>query len=321
MQQATAQPSGVQGLLTGEHAENDWPPLPYADWRETRDTLHMYAQVIGKLRLALSPFEPEWAHVPLYVTSRGLTTSPVPIGLRTVDAEFDFFDHVLVMRTSDGQIERRPLGGAVADFYRDVMSALARMHVDVAISLLPSEVADPIPFPDDRTHATYEPAHAARFFSLLSMIDVVFRQHRAGFHGRTTPVQFFWGTFDLALARYSGRPMTPPPGSGVIRRFGADAEQICAGWWPGDERTGYPAFFVYAGPKPAGIEQASIAPDGAAWKADAGEFILPYDAVRSNTDPRQAILDFLRTTYASTAALMGWDPELAHVAVPGTAVS
>jgi hypothetical protein len=297
--------------------ENDWPPLPYQDWRETRDTLHMYAQVVGKLRLALSPFEPEWANVPLYVTARGLTTSPLPVGLRTVDAEFDLIDHALVLRTSDGRIERRPLGGPVADFYRDVMSALARLQVDVSISLLPSEVANPIPFPDDRSHATYEPAHVARFFRVLSMVDVLFKQHRAGFRGRTTLVQFFWGTFDLALVRYSGRPAAPPPGAGVIGRYGGDAEEVCAGWWPGDERVSYPAFFAYAYPKPTGIEDTTIAPAGAAWNADAGEFLLPYDIARSDTDPPQAVLDFLRTTFAGASALMGWESGLTEVAVPG----
>jgi len=296
--------------------ETVWPPLPYEDWRETRDTLHMYTQVVGKLRLALSPFEPEWANVPLYVTARGLTTSPLPVGLRTFDAELDLIDHVLVLRTSDGRVERRPLGGPVADFYREVMSALVRMHVGASISPLPSEVANPIPFPDDHSHATYEPSHVARFFHVLSMVDVVFKQHRAAFRGRTTPVQFFWGTFDLALVRYSGRPVMPPPGAGVISRFGGDAEEICAGWWPGDERVPFPAFYAYAFPKVVDIEQTTIAPGGAAWSADAGEFILPYDTARANSDPRQAILDFLRTTYAGAAALMGWDGDLTQVAVP-----
>jgi hypothetical protein len=301
--------------------ENDWPPLPYEDWRDTRDTLHMYSQVIGKLRLALSPFEPEWANVPLYVTARGLTTSPLPVGLRTVDAELDLIEHALVLRSSDGGIERRPLGGPVADFYRDVMSALARLQVDVRISPLPSEVANPIPFPDDRSHATYDPGQAAHFFQVLSMVDVVFKQHRAGFRGRTTPVQFFWGSFDLALVRYSGRPATPPSDGGVISRFGGDAEEVCAGWWPGDERVSYPAFFAYAYPKPAGIEQAAIAPAGAAWSAAAGEFLLPYDTARSATDPRQAVLDFLRTTYEGAAALMSWDGDLTQVAVPSSRAS
>jgi len=303
---------GVSGL----QELNAWPAIPYQPWRETRDTLHMYTQVIGKLRLALSPFEPQWAHVPLYVSSRGLTTSPIPVGLRTFDAEFDFIDHALVMRTSDGSTERRPLGGTVADFYQDVMRMLGRMRVDVAISVLPSEVADPIPFPEDRTHQTYDPQHAARFHHVLTMVDVVMKEHRARFRGRTTLVQFFWGTFDLALMRYSGRPAEPPPGAGVIARVGGDAEAICAGWWPGDERNPYPAFFAYAYPAPDGIASVSIQPPAAAWNSTAGEFLLPYDTARAADDPARALGDFLRSTYAGAAELMGWDPALTHVSAP-----
>ena len=296
-------------------SESAWPPLAYDEWRETRDTLHMYTQVIGKVRLALSPFEPQWANVPLYLTARGLTTSPVPVGLRTIDAEFDLIDHVLVLRSSDGHVERRPLGGAVADLYRDVMNALARMRVEVTISVVPSEVSDPIPFPDDRAHATYEPAHVARFFRVLSMIDVVFKQHRAGFHGRTTPVQFFWGSFDLALTRFSGRA-APEPDAGVILRFSGGEEEICAGWWPGDERVSYPAFYAYASPKPAGIEHATIAPAGAAWSETSGLFILPYDTVRAGADPPRATLDFLSSTYSVAAGLLRWNTDLTHVVAP-----
>jgi hypothetical protein len=296
--------------------ENEWPDLSYEEWRATRDTLHMYTQVIGKLRLALSPFEPEWANVPLYLSGRGLTTTPIPVGLRTFDAEFDFIDHVLVLRTSDGAIERCPLGGAVADFYQSVMAALHRMQVEVTISAVPSEVPDPIPFAEDHTHATYEAAQAARFFRILTLVDVILKEHRAGFRGRTTPVQFFWGTFDLAITRFSGKAITPPPDADVIARFGGDAEEICGGWWPGNERVPYPAFYAYAFPKPEGIEAVPVEPAGAKWNASAGEFILPYDAVRSDPEPRRAVLDFLRTTYAGAASLMGWNPDLTQVATP-----
>jgi len=296
--------------------QNEWPALPYEEWRETRDTLHMYAQVIGKLRLALNPFEPEWAHIPLYVTARGLTTWTVPVGLRTIDVEFDLIDHALVIRSSDGVSERRPLGGSVADFYQDVMRALRRLRVDVAISVLPSEVPDPIPFPDDRVHQTYDAEQATRFFRVLSMVDVVMKEHRAHFRGRTTPVQFFWGTFDLALTRYSGRPADPPPHAGIIERIGGDAEQICAGWWPGNDRIPYPAFYAYAYPAPEGIEMAQIQPDVAEWNSTAREFLMPYDAVRSKADPRQAILDFCNSTYSGAAALLRWDSALTHVNTP-----
>src|SRR5580700_5993677 len=249
-----------------DDASGGWLALPYAEWRDTRDTLHMYTQVIGKLRLALSPFEPGWANVPLYVTARGLTTSPLPVGLRTFDAELDLRDHVLVIRTSDGQTERRPLGGAVADFYRDVMDALRRMGIDVAISVHPSEVPDPIPFPDDHTHVTYDRAQVQRFQHVLSMVDLVMKQHRARFRGRTSPVQFFWGTFDLALIRYSGKLVDPLPTEKPIEHFSTDAELICAGWWPGDHRLAEPAFFAYAYPAPAGIDAVDIGPPEATWR-------------------------------------------------------
>lgn len=270
----------------------------------------MYAQVIGKLRLALSPFEPGWANVALYVTARGLTTSPVPFGLRTFDAELDLHDHAVVLRTSDGQTERRPLGGAVADLYRDVMDALRRMDIDVSISVTPSEVPDPIPFPEDHVHATYVAAHASRFHRALSMVDIVMKEHRAQFRGRTTPVHFFWGSFDLAVTRYSGRLVQPPPGEGVIRHFSSDAEEICSGWWPGDHRLASPAFFSYAYPSPNGIEDVAVEPAEAAWSPAAGEFLLKYDDARSHADPHGAIRDFLQSTYVGAAQRMGWSNEL-----------
>ena len=270
----------------------------------------MYAQVIGKLRLALSPFEPGWANVPLYVTARGLTTSPLPIGLRSFDAELDLRDHVLLLRTGDGLVERRPLGGAVADFYADVMDALRRMHIDVSISVLPSEVPDPIPFPEDRTHATYDRAQVERFHRALSMVDLVMKEHRAQFRGRTSPVHFFWGTFDLALTRYSGKLVEPLPGPNPIMHFGTDAELICAGWWPGDHRLASPAFFSYAFPAPAGIDSMVVQPAEAAWSSKAGEFLFPYEAALASPDPRAAIREFLATTYDGAANLMGWNTDL-----------
>jgi hypothetical protein len=294
-----------------------WLPLPYEEWRETRDTLHMYTQVIGKLRLALSPFEPQWMNVPLYVTARGLTTSPMPTGPRTLEADLDFFDNVLELRSSDGRAERRTLGGSVAELYADVMRALARLDVDVTLSIVPSEVSDPIPFPDDRTHHTYDPGQALRFWQVLSMIDSVAREHRAGFRGRTPPVCFFWGSFDLAVVRSSGRPVTPPPGAGTIARYGGNAEQICAGWWPGDTRYREPAFYAYAYPKPDGIERRSIRPAGAAWNATIGEFVMPYSFVQGSADPRAAILDFMRSTYEVGAEALGWPSDLTHIDAPG----
>jgi hypothetical protein len=288
-----------------------WPDLPYEEWRPTRDTLHLYTQVIGKLRLALSPFEPQWANVPLYLTARGLTTSPVPFDSGTLDAELDLFDHVLVVRTSDGGLARVPLRGqAVAEFYREVMEALRALGVVVRISELPSEIPDPIPFPEDQVHHSYDGAQAHRFWQVLSRVDVVMKRHRARFRGRTSPVHFFWGSFDLANTRFSGRPASAPPGTDIILRLSEDAEQICAGFWPGDSRVPYAAFFAYGYPKPDGIERAEALPEPARWVEKMGLFILPYDDVRGAPDPAGSILEFLRSTYDECAARLGWPADL-----------
>jgi Family of unknown function (DUF5996) len=298
---------------------NDWPALPYDEWRETRDTLHMYTQIIGSLRLALALFEPHWMNVPLYVTSRGLTTSPMPVGSWTLEADFDFVDNVLVLRCSDGGLERRALGGAVADFHADVQRALQRLDLDVVLAVMPSEVPDPIPFARDRRHHVYDPAQALRFWQVLGRIDTVLKEHRAGFFGKSPPVCFFWGTFDIAVIRVGTRRVTPRPGAKTIERFGGTAEQICAGWWPGDARYPHPAFYAYAWPKPAGVERSSIRPVGAAWDTTIGEFLLPYPIVHASADPRATILEFLRSTYDAGAKLLGWPDDLTRFDVPGRA--
>ena len=295
---------------------SDWPALPYADWRETRDTLHMYTQVVGKLRLELCAFEPQWGNVPLYVTARGLTTTPIPFEDRSFDAEFDLVDHLLVIRSSDGGITRRPLGGAVADFYRGMLDDLRSLGIEAAISVMPTEVPHPIAFPDDRAHHTYDPEWANRFWRVLARIEPIFKEHRSRFTGRTSLVQFFWGTFDLALTRYSGRPARPGKGAGIIRRLGGNVEQIAAGWWPGDEVHKFTAFYAYGYPKPRGIERAAVSPAQAAWNAEAGEFFLPYEDVRSAKDPRAAIVEFLDSTYRASAELLRWSPALTEVDGP-----
>jgi hypothetical protein len=294
-----------------------WLPLPYHEWRDTRDTLHLYTQVVGKLRLALSPFEPHWANVPLYVTARGLGTPPMPIDARLLEAEFDFLENALVLRSSEGGIERRTLGGPVADLYGDVMGALARLGMDVTLSVVPSEVPDPIPFPEDRLHHVYDPAQALRFWRVLARIDTVFRAHRAEFFGKTPAVSFFWGTFDLAVIRFAGRRASPRAGAGIIERFAATAEQVCAGWWPGDARYPEPAFYAYASPKPPGLERAAIRPAGAGWDATIGEFLLPYAIAQATADPHATILEFLRSTYEVGARLLAWPSHLTQVDVPG----
>jgi hypothetical protein len=297
-----------------------WPELSYAEWQPTKDTLHMYAQVLGKLRLALSPPEPHWGHVPLYVTARGLTTSPIPFGTRAFDAELDLIDHLLTVCTSDGMVERIALGPVpVAQFYTQVMSILHRLGIDVSISVLPSEVPHPIPFPDDVAPRTYDPGQVRRFFSVLSRVDLVLKQHRAAFRGDTSPVQFFWGTFDLAVTRFSGRRVAPPVGAGVIARGADDAEMICAGFWTGQGDVGqdtvagqypHPGFYAYAFPQPEDYHEAPVSPLTAGWSTQLGEFVLPYDEIRTAERPDQEILDFLRSTYQAGATSMGWSPDL-----------
>jgi hypothetical protein len=289
-------------------SDDNWPELPYEAWRPTRDTLHMYLQVVGKVRLTLAPMEPQWAQVPLYVTARGLNTSPIPHPAGVFDIDVDLIDHVVAVRTARGAVEQiRLRPRSVADFYEELMRALVDAGVPVTITELPSEVPDPIRFPDDVEHASYEPEFATRFWRALVSIDAVMKEHRALFRGKTSPVQFFWGTFDLVYSRFSGRSVEPPPDADVITRHGADAEQACVGFWPGEARLAEPAFFAFTFPSPAGIEQADVEPEAARWSAEMGEFLLPYEAVRTAADPRRALLDFCETTFRAGAGLARWE--------------
>lgn len=266
----------------------NWPALPYAEWKDTRDTLHMQLQVLGKVRLALSPPEPQWANVALYVTGRGVWTSTIPHPSGEVfDIDVDLVDHSAAVRTASGRTERVSLQQGVAGFYEQLMAALEHAGVAVEISTLPSEVPDPIRFPDDTVHTTYDGAAVTRFWRALLSVEAVLREHRARFHGKAPPVQLWWGSLDLTTTRYFGRPVTPPPGADVITRVGGDEELVCGGFWPGDARAEYAAFFAYTYPKPDGIE------GGRFWNDDLGEFILPYEDVRESADPRQTLLDFL----------------------------
>ncbi len=265
-----------------------WPPLPYAEWKDTRDTLHMQLQVIGKVRLALSPFEPEWANVPLYLTARGLTTSTIPHPSGEVfDIDVDFIEHCVSVRTGSGRVEHAPLQPPVATFYTELMAALERAGVPTEISTLPSEVPDPIPFPDDTVHATYDPAAVTRYWRVLLEVEAVLRERRAQFRGKTPPVQLWWGSLDLTMTLYTGRPVATPPEADVITRLGGDEAYFSAGFWPGNDHAPYAAFFAYMYPKPDGIESAR------GWNDDLGELILPYDDVRTTDDPRETLRDFV----------------------------
>jgi hypothetical protein len=287
----------------------EWPELPLDAWKPTMDTLHMKLQIIGKIRLALTHREPQWANVPLYLTARGPTTSPMWSGQTGFTIDADFIDHQVIVALNDGRVERVALDARpVADFYQELIGRLQALDIDVAITTTPSEVENPIPFPEDIVHATYEPEWAHRFWRILARIDLVLKEHRGRFRGRSSPVSFWWGTFDLSVARFSGRPVEPPLDWGIIRRVGGDAEEWSVGFWPGSAALHEPAFFAYAYPKPDGIEDAVIHPALAAWNPALGEFILPYDAVRRSSDPRQAILDFAESTFIAGTSWQRWDP-------------
>lgn len=288
---------------------DEWPALPLASWSETRDTLHGYVQIVGKIRLALAPFEREWANVPLYLTARGLTTSAMWSGDRALQIDFDFNAHTLEIVASDGGRHSIALaeGLSVASFYEQVMSALHALGVPVRIWPMQVEVPHPVRLDGDLTHRSYDAEAVHRFWQMLTRVGGAFAEHRAGFRGRHTSVSFFWGTLDLGYARFSGKPAEPPPNADSIYRGGMDAEQIEAGFWAGDERFPEPAFYCFGYPPAAGIESAVVRPAQAFWSAPHGEFLLRYDDVRSTPSPRAALLEFLQSTYDACANAAGWD--------------
>jgi hypothetical protein len=289
-----------------------WPALPYPEWRATCETLHLWTQIVGKVRLATTPWQNHSWHIGLYLTSRGLTTSPMPDGNRTFQIDFDFIDHALIMTTSDGDVRRLPLEPqAVADFYAAVMAALADLGIGVSIDQWPNELPSPLRFSEDRVHASYDRDAVRRFLQALSQIDRVFKHFRTGFLGKTSPVHFFWGSFDLAVTRFSGRDAPLHPGgvphlANEVAQEAYSHEVSSAGFWPG-AGLDYPAFYSYAYPAPDGFRAAQVRPAEAAFNEALGEFVLPYDAVRTAADPDQALLDFLQSTYDAAADLGKWD--------------
>ncbi|HET9001834.1 MAG TPA: DUF5996 family protein [bacterium] len=295
----------------GKHSEPEaWPALPLEAWRDTRDTLHMWTQIVGKIRLKLTPHLNHWWEVPLYLTSRGLTTTPIPFGDRTFDATFDFIDHGLIFQTSDGRTETIPLRPqSVADFYHDVMTTLRRLAIDVRIWTMPSEQQAPIRFEEDRQHASYDAAYAHRFWRILLTMDGIFKEFRARFIGKASPVHFFWGSFDLAVTRFSGRRATVREGADIITREGYSHEVSSCGFWPGSGSLTGPAFFSYAWPEPPGFKDARIRPTPAFYSAEFSNFLLLFDDVRSAPDPRTMVLEFLQSTYEAAATLGRWDRE------------
>jgi hypothetical protein len=291
---------------------DEWPELPYAAWRDTAATLHLWTQIAGKVRLSLTPWVNHSWQVPLYVSARGLTTSPIPYQGEIFELEFDFSRHRLLARSSRAEERGFALEPqTVADFYAQLRGLLHALGVVVAINERPSELADPIPFPDDRVHAAYDAAAAQRFWRALIGTDTVLKLFRSGFLGKVSPVHFFWGSFDLAVTRFSGRPAPPHPGgvpglADAVTREAYSHEVSSAGFWPGNDRFPHAAFYSYAYPEPAGFSAAPLSP-GARYEAGLGEFILPYETVRRAADPQGTLLDFLTRTYDAAAECGHWD--------------
>jgi hypothetical protein len=289
-----------------------WPRLPYAAWSDTCSTLHLWTQVVGKIRLAQTPWLNHSWHVPLYVTAKGLTTSPIPHGARSFEIRFDFSEHLLAIDVSDGSGRRLPLRSQpVADFYLAVMSALADLGLPVSINPLPCEIAGAIPFDRDRSHASYDAEYASRFARVLLEADRVLKWFRTGFVGKCSPVHFFWGSFDLAVTRFSGRRAPAFAGTtpGVAAEVMQDAyshEVSSAGFWPGGNGTDA-SFYSYAYPQPEGFRQSPVQPGSAFYSDTLGEFLLPYSAVSESADPDASLMQFLQSTYEAAARSANWD--------------
>lgn len=290
-----------------------WPELSYTEGRDTLETLHLWAQIVGKVRLALSPWVNHSWHATLYLTGRGLTTSPIPHGTRSFEIEFDFVDHALLVNTDDGPGWRMPLEPrSVASFHAELMSGLDDLGLSVRIHGTPNELPDPIPFAEDETHASYDADYANRVWQAFAQSSRVFTWFRAGFQGKVSPVHLFWGALDLAVTRFSGRGAPLHPG-GIpylpdrVTREAYSHEVSSAGFWAGNEMVPYPAYYSYAYPSPDGFADAVTDVPDAEWNADLGEYLLPYDAVRSAPDPDDLLGRFLEATYAAAARLGDWD--------------
>jgi hypothetical protein len=288
-----------------------WPELKFAEWQDTLATLHMWTQVVGKIRLKQTPLVNHWWNVPLYVSARGLTTSAMPYKDRIFEIEFDFIDHKLLIKCSDGStttLALRPQ--SVADFYAEVMAALRGLDMKIRIWTVPVEVPNPIRFTDDHEHKSYDAQYANRFWRALVAMDEVFKEFRARFVGKVSPVHFFWGSFDMAVTRFSGRPAPPRENADVITREAYSHEVISHGWWPGNKDMGA-AFYSYTTPEPAGladtVNQGEILPAQTFYNAGMKEFFLMYDDVRQSASPEQTLMDFCQTTYEAGANLAGWD--------------
>ncbi|MGO9179493.1 MAG: DUF5996 family protein [Candidatus Limnocylindrales bacterium] len=294
-----------------------WPALPYAEWAPTKKTLHMVAQMLGKARLALAPPQPEWLHACLYLDGRGFTTGAMPFGTAVVSIGIDVYDVAIRIDVSDGRRATVPLAPnrCVADIWADFRAALDGLGIDADIWEQPQELADTTPFSENRHDARLEPGHAQRFHRVLCGIDGVFEEFRSSFFGRSG-VQFWWGSFDFCVLLFTGRHLTAPDHRGYIMRYDLDAEQLNAGFWPGDDSTPDARLYAYVVPRPDGCEVAPIEPALAAWAEAMGEWVLPYEDVRTSEDPRAAILEFLNSVYRVAVTNGGWSPEAYRYVTP-----
>jgi hypothetical protein len=285
-----------------------WPALPLDQWKPTYHNLHMWTQIVGKVRLELTPRVNHWWNVPLYVNSRGLTTSSIPYGNEAFEVQFDFIDHKLLIDRCDGAQKTIALEPrTVSEFHSEFMSRLHELDIDVSIFAKPAEVADPVPFAEDRLYRAYDADAVSRLWRILLSCEAVFTQFRARFIGKNSPVHFFWGSFDLAVTRFSGRRAPERPGADPITREAYSHEVISAGWWPGGPGMDGPAFYCYAAPEPAGLALEPVRPDAAFYHPELKEFILMYDDLRKADDPEQELLQFLQSTYEAGAVLAHWD--------------
>jgi hypothetical protein len=293
-------------LATPSSKADTWPSLPVKEWQDTYATLHMWTQIVGKIRLTQTPLENHWWNSVLYVTSRGLTTTTIPYGTRAFEIDFDFIDHKLLIQTTDGVIRSLALAPrSVADFYRELMDTLGSLEMEVQIHAKPDEVAEPVPFADDHKHASYDPEYANRFWRILVQADRIFKVFRSRFIGKCSPVHFFWGSCDLAVTRFSGRRAPERPGADAITREAYSHEVISHGFWPGGGAVEAPIFYSYTAPAPPGLDKATIQPGF--YSTELSEFILPYDDVRKSDSPDKTVLDFMQSTYEAGARLANWD--------------
>ena len=301
---------GLDGIFMTSTASNQdtLPALPFDSWKGTLATLHMWAQVVGKVRLGLCPLVNHWWNVPFYLTARGMTTSAMPHQSGTIEVRFDFIEHKLFIEASDAHtvtIALTPM--SVARFYETFMAALSDLGVDVQIWTTPCEIPDPIPFEQDHSHTAYDPQAVHKFWRILVWVDQVFKDFRAGFLGKVSPVHFFWGSFDLAVTRFSGRPAPERSGADSITREAYSHEVSSAGFWPGGGDTKGPTFYSYAAPEPPGFAEQRVRPQAAFYHPQLKEFLLSYDEVRSAESPKTMLMEFLQSTYDAAADRGNWD--------------